>query len=107
VVATITQIYADPTSIIPSIGASGAIAGVLGAYLVLYPRNRVKVLLFRDIVIVPASLVLGVWAVFQFLGQASAPQGQGGVAYLAHIGGFAVGFATGALLRIVRRPQTQ
>lgn len=107
VVATITQVYADPTSIIPSIGASGAIAGVLGAYLVLYPHNRVRVLLFRDIVIVPASLVLGMWVVFQFLGHASAPEGQGGVAYMAHIGGFVVGFATGALFRIVRPPQPQ
>lgn len=107
VVATLTQVYADPTSIIPSIGASGAIAGVLGAYLVLYPRNRVKVLLIRDIVIVPASLVLGMWGVFQVLGQASAQQGQGGVAYLAHIGGFVVGFATGALLRVLRSPERE
>ncbi len=107
VIATLTQVFADPTSIIPSIGASGAIAGVLGAYLVLYPQNRVKVLLIRDIIIVPASLVLGMWAVFQVLGQAAVREGQGGVAYLAHIGGFVVGFATGALLRIMptrRRP---
>ena len=100
IVATLTQVFAEPMSIIPSLGASGAIAGVLGAYWVLYPRNRVKVLLIRDIVIVPASLVLGMWIVFQLFGQASVQQGQGGVAYLAHIGGFITGFAAGALLRI-------
>jgi membrane associated rhomboid family serine protease len=105
IVATLTQAFADPTSIIPSVGASGAIAGVLGAYLVLYPGNRVKVLLIRNIVIVPASLVLGMWVVFQLIGQASAEEGQGGVAYLAHIGGFVVGFATGALLRVARPEQ--
>jgi len=102
VVATITQVFADPTSIIPSLGASGAIAGVLGAYLMLYPHNRVKVLLIRDIVLLPASLVLGMWVLFQLMGQASVQQGQGGVAYMAHLGGFVVGFATGALLRIVK-----
>lgn len=99
VVATLTQVFADPTSIVPSVGASGAIAGVLGAYLVLHPHNQVKVLLFRDIIALPAALVLGMWIVFQFLGQASAQRGLGGIAYLAHIGGFLVGFATGVLLR--------
>lgn len=102
VVATLTQVFAEPISIIPSLGASGAIAGVLGAYWVLYPRNRIKVLLIRDIVIVPASLVLGVWMLFQLLGQASVARGQGGVAYLAHIGGFTAGFATGILLRFTK-----
>ncbi|MEY4669783.1 MAG: Rhomboid protease GluP [Pseudomonadota bacterium] len=105
VAATLTQVYADPISILPSLGASGAIAGVLGAYLVLFPHNRVRVLLIRDIVVVPASLVLGMWVALQFLGQASVQQGQGGVAYMAHIGGFIVGFATGALLRIARPRQ--
>jgi membrane associated rhomboid family serine protease len=99
VVATLTQVFAEPTSIIPSLGASGAIAGVLGAYWVLYPGNRVKVLFFQHIVLLPASVVLGVWALFQFLGQASVQHGQGGVAYLAHIGGFITGFAAGILLR--------
>ena len=101
IVATLTQVYAEPTSIIPSLGASGAIAGVLGAYLVLHPRNEVKVLFFRDIIILPAFFVLGLWIVFQFLGQADAHRGQGGIAYMAHIGGFVVGFATGLLLRVV------
>ena len=105
IVATITQVFGDPTSIIPSLGASGAIAGVLGAYLVLYPHNNVKVLLIRNIVIVPASLVLGMWGIFQLLGQASTQESHGGVAYLAHIGGFVVGFATGALLRVARPAQ--
>jgi membrane associated rhomboid family serine protease len=102
IVATLTQVYADPLSIIPSLGASGAIAGVLGAYLVLHPHKGVRVLFFRDILIVPASLVLGMWIIFQFLGQAGAAQAQGGIAYLAHIGGFVAGFGTGILLRLLR-----
>lgn len=101
VVATVTQVYADPASIIPNVGASGAIAGVLGAYLVLHPRNQVRVLFFREIIILPAMLVLGIWIVIQFLGQAGAAHGAGGIAYLAHIGGFVVGFITGLLLRIL------
>jgi membrane associated rhomboid family serine protease len=82
----------DPT--IPSLGASGAISGVLGAYIVLFPQRRVTVLLFRILTQVPAWVVVGIWFVFQIvssigvLGQGSQV---GGVAYAAHIGGFIVG----------------
>jgi membrane associated rhomboid family serine protease len=80
-----------PDSLIPALGASGAIAGVLGAYLVLHPRNRVRVLAFNAILHVPAIIVLGGWIVLQIISQVSVVQGAGGVAYMAHIGGFVAG----------------
>lgn len=97
VIAALTQLLADPSSGIPNIGASGAIAGVLGAYLVLYPRARVltaiTLLVFFAIVEVPAVLLLGAWFLLQVLdgsaGLVSA--GEGGVAYFAHVGGFSAG----------------
>jgi membrane associated rhomboid family serine protease len=92
VVGSLAHVFSDPGSIIPSLGASGAIAGVLGAYLIKFPGNRVKVLVFRNIVMMPASLVLGAWVVLQFIGQAqSGATKGGGVAYMAHIGGFLAG----------------
>jgi membrane associated rhomboid family serine protease len=79
-------------SLIPSLGASGAIAGVLGAYLVLFPTRKVKVLLARRVVDMPAFIVLGLWIVLQVFSQISIVGGQtGGVAYMAHIGGFVAG----------------
>jgi membrane associated rhomboid family serine protease len=102
VVATLTQVYADPTSIVPTVGASGAIAGVMGAYLILHPHNQVRALFFRDIIALPAVIVLGMWIVVQFLATSIRTTGLGGIAYLAHIGGFVVGFATGLLLRVTR-----
>lgn len=87
--ATMAHIAAGPDSILPSLGASGAIAGVLGAYLIRYASNPVRVLFFRQIIILPASIVLGFWIVLQFVGHA---QSRGtGIAYLAHIGGFVAG----------------
>ncbi|MBX7143458.1 MAG: rhomboid family intramembrane serine protease [Oligoflexia bacterium] len=103
--AALAHVYADPNSVIPSLGASGAIAGVLGAYLALYPRNRVRVMVGRDIIILPAIVVLGFWIVLQVIGQAGAAAGQAsGVAYMAHIGGFVAGMA---LLLIFRRRRTR
>lgn len=81
---------------VPSLGASGAISGVLGAYLMLFPRRRVRVLLFRFIANVPAFVVVGMWFLFQVvngLGMLGGRSG-GGVAYAAHVGGFIVGFLT-------------
>jgi membrane associated rhomboid family serine protease len=81
---------------VPSLGASGAIAGVLGAYLMLFPRRRVRVLLFRFITNVPAVVAVGVWFLFQVvngLGMLGGGSGSG-VAYAAHVGGFIVGFLT-------------
>jgi membrane associated rhomboid family serine protease len=99
VIATLAQVLVSPDSIIPSLGASGAISGVLGAYIVLFPRNRVTVFVFRFLVVVPAIVAIGLWAVLQFVsGLGSAAAETGGVAYAAHIGGFIAGVAAGVLL---------
>ncbi len=90
--ASASQILFSPSSIIPSLGASGAIAGVLGAYLVLFPKKNVRVLFLRQIVNMPAFIVLGMWIALQIFAQVGVSGGQSsGVAYLAHIGGFAAG----------------
>jgi membrane associated rhomboid family serine protease len=80
---------------VPTIGASGAISGVLGGYLVLFPRNRVRVLTSRGVVAMPAMVVLGFWVLIQVVSQMSASYGPsgGGVAYMAHIAGFVAGLA--------------
>jgi rhomboid family protein len=92
------QILTDPSSTVPTVGASGAIAGVLGAYARLYPRARVVTLVFIviifTVVTLPALLVLGVWFLLQLLPAFTSPGdvgGGGGVAYFAHIGGFLFG----------------
>jgi membrane associated rhomboid family serine protease len=94
-VATAAQVIVDPNSPIPNLGASGAIAAVLGGYLVLYPRARVTTLVFRFITQVPAYVVLGFWFVlqlFQGLGSLGTFASQsGGVAFFAHVGGFVAG----------------
>jgi membrane associated rhomboid family serine protease len=101
VAATLTQLYFSLGSDVPNLGASGAIAGVLGAYLLMFPWKRVKVLLGRFIVRLPAFVVLGFWFVLQFfsgVGSVTDSSGTGGVAYMAHIGGFAAGFVMALLL---------
>ena len=93
------QVAIDPSSAVPTLGASGAIAGVLGGYILLYPRARVLtlifIILFFTIIEIPAAVVLGIWFVEQIaFGAADLTQptgGGGGVAYFAHIGGFAFG----------------
>jgi membrane associated rhomboid family serine protease len=103
VVATFAHIALDPGSTIPVIGASGAIAGVMGAYLVLFPRVRIRSLimfffiLIRDI---EARWLLGFWFVSQFFVSPSE-----GVAWAAHVGGFVFGALVGLGLRGGRRPQ--
>ncbi len=92
----LSHVVAHPTSGIPVVGASGAVSGVLGAYLLLYPHARILVLLpgrFRRLVRLPAFLVLGFWIVFQLLNTAFAGAQEGGVAWYAHIGGFVTGMA--------------
>jgi len=101
VVASWAQILVNTDSIIPTLGASGAIAGVMGAYLVLFPGNRVLVLLIRFPVWVPAIVAIGMWAALQVLGGFGAPTEAGGVAYMAHIGGFVAGLVGGALFRVL------
>ncbi len=103
--ASLAQVAINPASTIPTIGASGAIAGVLGAYLVMFPRTRVRTLIlafrFIRIVELPALVVLGLWFVLQiFSGLASVTSmATGGVAWFAHIGGFVIGLLAGALVR--------
>ncbi len=112
-VATFAQIWLDPDSLIPNLGASGAISGVLGAYLVLFPRNKVRALLFYVVVNVPAILAIGLWIAFQFVNGWGAimatEETVGGVAYGAHIGGFAAGVVLAFVLRglIKERPTTR
>ena len=102
VAATLTQVAMQPDGLVPNLGASGAIAGVLGAYLVLFPRNRVNAVFFFRVVSVPAVLVLGLWIALQFFNQwgaTAATEETGGVAYGAHIGGFLAGMALALVLR--------
>jgi len=103
VIASLAHVFFQADSIIPSLGASGAISGVLAAYLVLFPKNRVKVLVgMRFVTEVPAIVMIGMWAVFQFVaGFASitASAQTSGVAYMAHIGGFVAGVVLAFLLR--------
>jgi membrane associated rhomboid family serine protease len=91
--ATFAQLVFSLGSNVPNLGASGAIAGVLGAYIVLFPRGQVSVLQGQRVIPVPALIVIGFWIVLQlFSGIGSiASAGQGGVAYMAHIGGFVAG----------------
>ncbi len=99
--AGIAQVFAAPYSVLPCVGASGAIAGVLGAYLILYPVNTVHVLIFRSVVRMPAFIVLGFWGLMQIGGHLGNPGEHGGVAYMAHIGGFVVGLACGVVARLI------
>jgi membrane associated rhomboid family serine protease len=95
--AAYSHAITDPHSLLPMIGASGAVSGVLGAYMILYPRARVHTLIFFgffiEVVRLPALFVIGLWIVLQFInGILSAGlSGQGGVAWFAHIGGFLAG----------------
>ncbi len=93
--AGLTQAFIDPSSQVPIVGASGGIAGILGAYILLHPRATVRVfmliLIFIRIITLPAWLVLGVWIAGQFAAAPSGLSGGGGVAYFAHIGGFITG----------------
>ena len=110
VAASVAQIALGPDGLVPTLGASGAISGVLGAYLVLFPKNRVHAIFFFRVVSVPAILVLGLWIAFQFVngfGATAAPETTGGVAYGAHIGGFVAGMALALVLRgrgVTERP---
>ncbi len=92
--ASAAHILVGPNSRVPSLGASGAIAGVLGAYLVMFPHNSVRVMAFMQIIPMPAIIVVGLWGVLQFIngfGSLTTTGSGGGVAYMAHVGGFVAG----------------
>ncbi|MBK8465540.1 MAG: rhomboid family intramembrane serine protease [Chloracidobacterium sp.] len=91
--AAAAQIIMGPDSIIPMLGASGAISGVLGGYLLLFPSRPVRALIFNMITTVPAFVAIGIWIVYQLVLGYLTPSGGGGVAYAAHIGGFIAGVA--------------
>ena len=108
ITAALTQVVIDPNSSVPLVGASGAIAACLGAYIVLFPGARILSLVFLgffyQLLEVPAIVLLGFWFVLQLIngvGAFDAETAQGGVAFFAHIGGFVFGLAVGALLRVV------
>lgn len=100
--ATFAQLAFSAGSSVPNLGASGAIAGVLGAYIVMFPQGRVKVLVGQSVSQVPALIVLGGWIVLQFfsgIGSIANAADTGGVAYMAHIGGFIAGVVLVFLFR--------
>jgi membrane associated rhomboid family serine protease len=102
IAATFAQLAFSAGSSVPNLGASGAIAGVLGAYLILFPQGRVNVLLGGRVMPMPALIVIGLWIVLQFfsgIGSISNTADTGGVAYMAHIGGFIAGLVLTFLLR--------
>ena len=106
--AAFSQAIMDPTSTIPMIGASGAIAGVLGGYLVLYPKANIKVLfwfiIFVKVIRIRAFIVLGGWIIIQFISFNGTDVNSGGVAYAAHIGGFISGIL---LINLMKNKTTQ
>ena len=103
IAATVAQFVVMPGSNVPNVGASGAIAGVLGAYILMFPNARINVLLGRQVVAMPALIVLGFWIVLQLVSGvgsiATTSADVGGVAYMAHVGGFAAGFLMAFLFR--------
>jgi membrane associated rhomboid family serine protease len=109
IAATFAQYLVLPESTVPNVGASGAIAGVLGAYLLMFPRARINVLLGRSVVAMPAILVLGFWIVLQLVSGvgsiAYTDADVGGVAYMAHVGGFVAGFLMAFVFRGAGRPR--
>jgi membrane associated rhomboid family serine protease len=111
--AALAQTITDPQSVVPMVGASGAIAGVMGAYFVLYPRSRILTLVpiffFIQLIEVPAIFFLGIWFVMQFLsgvGSIATSTGEpaGGIAFWAHVAGFAAGFGG---VHVFKRPERQ
>ena len=108
-VAMLAQVAANPASTVPNLGASGAIAAVMGAFLVTYPRDRIRSLLvifiFVRVTLIPAALLIVVWFLIQLINAGAVTNNvqTGGVAYLAHIGGFIFGAATGRLFEGRRR----
>jgi len=106
--ATLAQVAAGPHSTVPNLGASGAIAAVMGAFLITYPRDRIRTLLFIFVFVrvrfIPAALLIGLWFLTQLLNAGSVAKVQtGGVAYMAHVGGFLFGAVAARLFEDPRR----
>jgi membrane associated rhomboid family serine protease len=106
--ASLAHIVFNSGSTIPAVGASGAISGVLGGYLLMFPRNRVYVLTWGGVMAVPAMFMLGLWIVMQFINGVGSiavtdETSGGGVAYMAHIGGFVAGLALAPVFAIGRK----
>jgi membrane associated rhomboid family serine protease len=113
VVAALTQVAADPASTVPNLGASGAIAAVMGAFLVTYPRDQIRSLLiifvFVNVAYIPAALLIGVWFLIQAMSLGAithGPEPTGGVAYAAHVGGFIYGAVVARLFELRTSPQS-
>ena len=107
-VAMLAQVAASPHSAVPNLGASGAIAAVMGAFLVTYPRDRIRAILlifvFVKVTFIPAALLIGFWFLTQLFNAGQIAHAQaGGVAYLAHVGGFIFGAATARLFESTER----
>lgn len=108
IAATFAQLIFDPSSSLPNIGASGAIAGVLGAYILLWPQGKIKVLMGQFITQMSAIVVIGFWFALQFLsgiGSFYSTTEEGGVAYMAHIGGFVAGFIVAFIFKKTFAPK--
>jgi membrane associated rhomboid family serine protease len=108
IAATAAQTAVSLGSNVPNLGASGAIAGVLGAYILMFPKGSVRVLQGSRVIQVPALIVIGLWIVLQFfsgIGSVANAAQTGGVAYMAHIGGFVAGFLLTFAFRGSRQPQ--
>jgi membrane associated rhomboid family serine protease len=105
-VAALAHVFTEPASVIPMVGASGAISAIMGAYLLLYPRAAVYTLfilvIFIRVIPLPAWVMLGYWMLIQVASSMLEPAGGGGVAYTAHIGGFVAG---AALIFVFRNPK--
>src|ERR1700675_4167141 len=108
IVAMLDQVAASPHSTVPNLGASGAIAAVMGGFLVTYPSDRIRsilvIFIFVKITLIPASLLIGFWFLTQLFNAGQVAHAQsGGVAYLAHVGGFIFGAATARLFESAER----
>jgi membrane associated rhomboid family serine protease len=113
-VASVAQIAAMSSSTVPNLGASGAIAAVMGAFLITYPRDKIRTLLllgwFITVTVIPASVLIGIWFLIQLFSQVGsvvAAQSGGGVAYMAHVGGFIFGAVIARLFEDPRRIAAQ
>jgi membrane associated rhomboid family serine protease len=113
-VAALAQIAAASSSTVPSLGASGAIAAVMGAFMITYPRDEIRTLLFLGwfvtVTVIPAALLVGLWFLIQLfsqVGSLATAQSGGGVAYMAHVGGFIFGAITARLFEDRRRMAMQ